>query len=204
MFLDPLAPVPAFALGWKIPQRRTPDFYALTLASHLLFEGESARLYQQLVKGKESVVQIQGGIDERRGPSGLFIVVIPKPDRDGAQIRETIFHEIKDLATKGPSDEEMEKLRNNLFNGAVRSRQSSLFRAQQLAEFTLYDDDPELFNSDLANYLKISADQIRDAVLNYLDTDNRVLLEIVPAPHETPSAAPLEAGEPKQPTAPPP
>src|SRR5438128_6734271 len=53
-FPDRLAPVPAFALGWKVPPRRTPDFYALLLASHLLFEGESARLYQKLVKGEES------------------------------------------------------------------------------------------------------------------------------------------------------
>jgi zinc protease len=201
-FLDRLAPVPAFALGWKVPPRRTPDFYALLLASHLLFEGESARLYQKLVKGEESVVQIQGGIDERRGPSGLFIVVIPKPDRDGAQIRETILREIKDLASAGPSDEEMEKLRNNLFNGAVRSRQSSLFRAQQLAEFALYDSDPELFNTDLDNYLKITVVQIRDAVARYLDTDNRVLLEIVPTTQEAAPAAPQTPGEPKQPTAP--
>src|SRR5439155_24524653 len=152
LFRDKLAPVPAFALGWKIPPRRMAEFYALSLASHLLFEGESARLYQKLVKGEESVVQIQGGIDERRGPSGLFIVVIPKPDSEGGQIREAILTEIRDLATQGPSDEEMEKLRNNLFNSAVRSRQSSLFRAQQLAEFTLYDNDPKLFNSDLPNY----------------------------------------------------
>jgi len=196
--------VPAFALGWKIPERRSRDFYALSLASHLLFEGESARLYLKLVKGEESVVQIQGGIDERRGPSGLLIVVIPKPDNEGAQIRDAILTEIKDLATLGPSDDEMEKLRNNLFNSAVRSRQSSLFRAQQLAEFALYDNDPELFNSDLANYLKITADQIRDAVANFLDTDNRVLLEIVPAPQESAAAAPLGPDEPEQPGAPPP
>jgi zinc protease len=168
-----------------------------------LFEGESARLYQKLVKGEESVVQIQGGIDERRGPSGLFIVVIPKPDRAGTQIRDTIFREIAHLATKGPSDDEMEKLRNNLFNGAVRSRQSSLFRSQQIAEFTLYDGDPELFNTDLQNYLDVTPQQIRDAVADYLDTDNRVLLEIVPAPVEAAPAAPLQPGEPTQPTAPP-
>ena len=196
-FLDKLAPVPAFALGWKILPRRTPDFYALSLASNLLFEGESARLYQKLVKGEESVVQIQGGIDERRGPSGLFIVVIPKPDHDGTQIRDSILKEIKDLATAGPSAEEMEKLRNNLFNGAVRSRQSSIFRAQQLAEFALYDDDPELFNTDLQNYLKVTAAQIRDAAARYLDTDNRVLLEIVPAPSELEAApaVPQTSGE---------
>ena len=201
-YLDKLAPVPAFALGWKIPERRSPEFYALSLASHLLFEGESARLYQKLVKGEESVVQIQGGIDERRGPSGLFIVVIPKPDREGAQIRESIFMEISDLGTNGPTGEEMEKLRNNLFNAAVRSRQSSLFRSQQIAEFTLYDGDPNLFNTDLQNYLDVTPDRIRNAVKSYLDTDNRVLLDIVPAAAEVAPAAPQPPGEPSQPTAP--
>ena len=202
VFLDKLAPVPAFALGWKIPSRRSPEFYALSLASHLLFEGESARLYQKLVKGEESVVQIQGGIDERRGPSGLFIVVIPKPDRDGRQIRDAILTELRDLAVVGPSDEEMEKLRNNLFNSSVRSRQSSQYRAQQLAEFELYDQDPELFNTDLQNYLEVTPAQISAALRRYLDTDNRVLLEIVPAPEEAAPATPQPPGEPKQPTAP--
>src|SRR5260370_32311931 len=100
----------------------------------------------------------------------------------------------------------MEKLSNNLFNGAVRSRQSSILRAQQLAEFALYDNDPELFNTDLQNYLDVTRAQIRDAVARYLATDNRVLLEIVPAPPEAEAApaAPQESGEPKQPTAPPP
>jgi len=202
-FIDKLAPVPAFALGWKIPERRSTVFYALSLASHLLFEGESARLYQKLVKGEESVVQIQGGIDERRGPSGLFIVVIPKPDSEGTQIRDSIFKEISDLATKGPSADEMEKLRNNLFNGAVRSRQSSLFRAQQIAEFTLYDGDPHLFNTDLQNYLDVTPDQIRDAVKTFLDTDNRVLLEITPGSVAVAPAEPQPPGEPDQPAAPP-
>jgi zinc protease len=204
VFVDKLAPVPAFALGWKIPERRTPAFYALSLASHLLFEGESARLYQKLVKGEESVVQIQGGIDERRGPSGVFIVVIPKPDSEGTQIRDSIFKEITDLATRGPSDEEMEKLRNSLLNGAVRSRQSSQYRSQQLAEFALYDGDPELFNTDLQNYLDVTPAQIRDSVAKYLDNDNRVLLEIVPGAHEAAPATPVPPGEPAQPTAPPP
>ena len=202
LFEDKLAPVPAFALGWKIPPRRSPDFYALSLASHLLFEGESARLYQKLVKGEESVVQIQGGIDERRGPSGLFIVVIPKPDHESIQIHEAIFEEIRQLATAGPNDEEMEKLRNNLFNAAIRSRQSSLFRAQQLAEFALYDNDPELFNTDVENYLKVKAAEIQAAVAKYLNTENRVLLEIVPTPQEVAPATPHVPGEPKQPTAP--
>ena len=204
---DQFAPLPAFILGWKLPPRRTPDFYALSLAGDLLFEGESSRLYQKLVKGEESVVQIQGGVDERRGPSSAFIFAIPKPDKDVAQIRQTIMNEIKQLATEGPSAEEMEKLKNNLINDAVRSRQSSLFRAQKLAEFALYDGDPNLFNTELDLYLSVTAAQIKEVAARYLNTDNRVVLDIIPSPDgegKAPSAAAGRSGEPAQPGAPPP
>src|SRR5258708_32588125 len=61
-FFDKLAPVPAFALGWKIPSRRSPVFYSLSLASHLLFEGVRARLYQKMVKVEDPVWQFPGRI----------------------------------------------------------------------------------------------------------------------------------------------
>ena len=84
---DKLAPAPAFILGWKIPPRRTPDHYGLSLAGDLLFSGESSRLYQQLVKGDESVVSIQGEVDDRRGPSALYVFALPKPGEDIPAIR---------------------------------------------------------------------------------------------------------------------
>ncbi len=207
-FQDPYAPAPAFVIGWKLPPRRTSAFYPLSLAFDLLTEGESSRLYQKLVKGEESVVQIQGGIDERRGPSAGFIFALPKPGTDVAQIRQAIMDEIKRLATEGPTAEEMEKLRNNLLNDSVRSRQSSLFRAQQIAEYALYDNDPTLFNTELDRYLNVSAEQILDATARYLNTDNRVVLDIVPAQAagedgSAQAASPSASGS-NQPGAPPP
>jgi len=180
-FEDKLAPFPAFVLGWKIPQRRTPDHNALALASKIISEGESSRLYQKLVKGEESVLQLVSFTDERRGPSGFLIFAIPKPGKDLSKIRETIMSEIKDMATNGPTAEEMQKLHNNLLNDTVRSRQSSLSRAQSIAEFTLYDGNPELVNAELDELLKITPAQIKEAVNKHLNTENRVLLDIVPA-----------------------
>ena len=215
VFDDKLAPAPAFVLGWKIPPRRTPDFYALLLAADLIFEGDSSRLYQKLVKGDESVVSIQGGIDERRGPSALYIFALPKPGQEVATIRDQIFDEIRSLRTSGPSAAEMEKLRNGLCNDVVRGRQSTMYRAQRLAEYALYDGDPTLFDTELDQYLAITPEQIRSAVERYLDVDNRVVLDIVPAAvaEETYAdevittsaspASPQPPGEPRQPTAPP-
>lgn len=213
VYQDKLAPAPAFVLGWKIPPRRTADFYALSLAADLIFEGDSSRLYQKLVKGDESVVSIQGGIDERRGPSALYIFALPKPGEEVAAIRDQIFDEIRALRTSGPSPAEMEKLKNSLCNDVVRGRQSTMYRAQRLAEYALYDGDPTLFDSELDHYLAITPEQIRSVVERYLDVDNRVVLDIVPAaladdalPEEASeaaaSASPQPPGEPNQPAAP--
>ena len=178
---DKLAPFPAFLIGWKIPKRRTSEFNALYLAGKLLYDGDSSRLYQKLVKGDESVIQLFGFTDERRGPSSIFIGAIPKPDRDLSQIRDVIMHEINDIAVNGPDPKEMQKISNQLVNDAVRSRQSSMSRAQQIAEFALYDGDPKIFNIELEELLAITPDQIRSAVDQYLNTANRALLDVVPA-----------------------
>ena len=220
IFHDKLAPAPAFVLGWKIPPRRTPEYYSLSLAADLIFEGDSSRLYQKLVKGDESVVSIQGGIDERRGPSAWYIFALPKPGEEVSAIRQQIVDEIRALGTSGPSPAEMEKLRNSLCNDTVRGRQSTMYRAQRLSEYALYDGDPTLFDSELEKYLAITPEQIRAAVQRFLDVENRVVLDIVPqtsaddqevsAIEPSTSDAPLqpaspqEPGEPKQPTAPPP
>ena len=178
---DKLAPFPAFLIGWKIPQRRTPEFYALYLAGKLLYDGDSSRLYQKLVKGEESVIQLFGFTDERRGPSSIFVGAIPKPEKDLSRIRDIIMSEIRDVATNGPTADEMQKLHNQLINDAVRMRQSSMSRAQQIAEYALYDGDPSLINAELDDLLSITPDQIRKAVQTYLNTENRALLDIVPA-----------------------
>lgn len=178
---DKLAPLPAFLMGWKIPRRRTPEYNALYLAGKLLYDGDSSRLYQKLVKGDESIIQLFGFTDERRGPSSIFIGAIPKPDKDLNQIRLVITDEIKEIATNGVSDDEMQKLRNQLINDEVRSRQSSIGRAQAIAEYALYDGEPALINTELDELLRITPEQIKDAVAKYLNTENRALLDVVPA-----------------------
>ena len=178
---DPLAPFPAFLIGWKIPQRRSHEFYALYLAGKILYEGDSSRLYQKLVKGEESVIQLFGFTDERRGPSSIFVGAIPKPDEDLSKIRETIMKEIHDLGVHGPTAEEMEKIENQLVNDTVRMRQSSMARAQSIAEYALYDGDPTLINTELNVLLAISGEDIRLAVAHFLNTENRALLDVVPA-----------------------
>lgn len=186
LYKDSLAPLPAFLIGWKAPARREPDHYPLSLAGRILFSGDSSRLYQKLVKGEESISQLFGFSDDRRGPSSMFIGAIPKPGKDPKEILAVMTTEIKRLATEGPSAEEMEKLRNQLVNDEARSRQSSLGRAQTICEYALYDGNPNLINTEVEKYLQVSAADIMAAAAKYLDTENRAQLDIVPGGADNP------------------
>lgn len=178
---DKLAPFPAFLVGWKIPKRRSPEFNALYLAGKLLYDGDSSRLYQKLVKGEESVIQLFGFTDERRGPSSIYVGAIPKPEKDLSKIRDTIMTEIRHIGEHGPTADEMQKLHNQRINDTVRLRQSSQGRAQNIAEFALYDGDPTLINTELETLMAVTPDEIRSVVREYMDPENRSLLDVIPA-----------------------
>jgi predicted Zn-dependent peptidase len=87
--------------------------------------------------------------------------------------------EIRSIAEFGPTPAEMEKLQNQLLNDTIRARQSSMRRAQDIAEYALYDGDPALVNSELDDLLAITGDRIKEAVAKYLNTENRALLNVV-------------------------
>jgi hypothetical protein len=81
-----------------------------------------------------------------------------------------------------------------------------MYRAQRIAEYALYDGDPTLFDTELNHYLQVRPEQIQNVVRDFLDIDNRVVLDIVPQmlaePDELVSASPQPPGEPSQPAAP--
>ena len=95
--LDPLAELPAFHVAYHIPPARTPDHYPLELMAIALGDGESSRLYQKLVKGKEVVQEISVSTDGRRGPDLFSFWAIASPGQSGAAVRDQIYKELADI-----------------------------------------------------------------------------------------------------------
>ncbi|HEX2271135.1 MAG TPA: hypothetical protein VHH35_16440, partial [Pyrinomonadaceae bacterium] len=66
--------------------------------------------------------------------------------------------------------------------------------------------DPTLIDAELDHYLSITASDIKEAVERYIDVENLVVLDIVPAPDaeevETATASPHPPGDPHQPASP--
>ena len=98
---DPHAETPAVAIAWKIPARRTPDFYAIALLKSILFDGASARLYQKLVKEKAVSLEVSGTLEERRGPGQVAVFTVHKPDQKSEDVQAIIEAEIERVKKEG-------------------------------------------------------------------------------------------------------
>src|SRR5690606_26118448 len=70
---DVLADVPAFHVAYHNPRSRQTDHYPHEMLAPALGDGESSRLYQELVKERELVSEIYVATDDRRGPD-LFSI----------------------------------------------------------------------------------------------------------------------------------
>ncbi|MGD8327769.1 MAG: pitrilysin family protein, partial [Sphingomonadales bacterium] len=58
---DALAPRPALAFGYHVPERNTPEWYAFGLLDILALQGSDSALYQKLVKEKGYSSNVFGG-----------------------------------------------------------------------------------------------------------------------------------------------
>lgn len=186
---DRLAEMPGLAIAWKIPPRRSKDAYAIALLQAMLFDGESARVYRKLVKELAVSLEVNVTLEERRGPGQLALFTIHRPEVAAARVRAIIEGEIERIKREGVRPSELAKVKNqyrlSYFIDEERGEQASLptalGRALALAEFTLFDDDPSLINTEVDRYLAVTADEIREAARKYFVDSNTAVLVIKPA-----------------------
>lgn len=186
-YTDRLANLPAVAFAWKVPPRHSPERYALALLDRILFSGESARLYQRLVKREKSALGVSGGLEDRRGPGLFTIFVVFKPDRSFEVIERSVTAEIESIQHKGVQDRELQRAKNQLRAeryrgvwGGLYGLQTPLGRAMELAYHTLFDGDPALINTELQKYLDVTDEEVQQVAQRFLTASNRTVLYVLP------------------------
>ena len=188
---DQHAKAPAFWVSWKVPGRRTPEYYPLGIIEKLLAAGESSRLYQRMVKGDQNALKVDVGYDERRGPSAFETFVVVKPGNTSEQVRESLWSELEKLKTNPVSDLELEKAKNQILrdlfaSSSYESLQRSLGRAELLAEYASFFGDPSLIDKDVQAYLDVTAADVQRAAAKLLTKSGATIVDVVPQEAEKP------------------
>ena len=177
---DRLANLPAFHLAYHIPATRGAEHRALEVLAMILGDGQSSRLYQELVKEKEILTQLSVGTDDRRGPDLFSFFGMMATGHEPAEARTAIYEALERVAREGVTERELQKAMNRLSASFVFGLQSNLSRATQLAEYELYWGNAELIRQELANYAEVSLDDVKRVAGQYFAATNRTVLDVMP------------------------
>ena len=187
---DPLANRPALALGYHHPARNTPEYFAMGLIDQLLVQGQDSRLYQALVQKRGLTGSVAGGANpglgsmfDVKGPMLWTVYMIHDSDKPADAIIEVIDEEVARLqntpVTKAELDLALIKRRSALY--AEQEQLVRFGRANLLASYALFDDDPGKINELEAEFRKVTPELIQKTAREYLRPGNRTILTIVPA-----------------------
>ena len=156
------ADVPSNAIYkvFKMPGRMEAGFAETDLICDILSQGKSSRLYQNLVQQNPIFSQINaynyGSTD-----TGMFVIEGKLlPNIDMAYADECIWKELEFLKEEFVFEDELTKVKNKYESTKEFAEMSLLDKAMNLAFYELFGD-ANLINTDIENYLKISAADIQ-------------------------------------------
>jgi predicted Zn-dependent peptidase len=193
---DPLAPRPALAIGYHMPDRNTQAYYAMGLIEQMLLEGDDSLFYKELVQKRGLTDGVEGGINmlgnmfNYYGPMLLAADVRYDPTTKPETVLAAMDAAIDPLMTK-PVDQQLldrsrVKLRSSLYDTMGQFGGFGLM--DLLASFALFDDDPARVNSLVAQFDKVTPEMIQKTAQEYLRPTNRTVIELQPAPKDAAGA----------------
>lgn len=171
------AKVPAHALykAFHMPGRFHLDYYAADLLTDVLGRGESSRLHRKLVKEQELFTSISAFSMGTLDP-GLIVVNGRLQDgKTHGEAEKAVDEILASLATDGPTDEELEKVKNQAESTLEFGEVEVMNRAMNLA-FAALSGDPNFVNEEANRIAAVTKQDIRRIAQETLREENASVL----------------------------
>ena len=185
---DDKATRPALALAWHAPEQNTPEYYAMGLIDQILASGKDSWLYQDVVQKRGltgeigSSMNLLGNMFNIDGPTLYMSWLFHDKDKPAGDIIKAFDENIVRLQTTQVDAETLNrarvKMRSSLY-GEIEGF-FGFGRADLLASFALFDDDPHKINRIESEFAKVTPALIQKTAQEYLRPTNRTILTVVP------------------------
>jgi predicted Zn-dependent peptidase len=196
---DPLAPRPAVAVAYHMPDRNTSEYYAMGLLEQMLIEGDDSLLHEELVQKRGLTDSVEGGINllgnmfNYNGPMLLMANLTYDPTTKTETVIEAIDAVVEPLRNKPVDQKSLDrarvKLRSSLYDTMGQFGGFGLM--DLLASFALFDDDPARVNTLVSQFEKVTPEEVQKTAQEYLRPTNRTIVTLEPAP-KTAAEAPAK------------
>ncbi len=174
--------LPAVIQTYRIPEQGSEDFYAVSLLGQLLSQGESSRFNKVLVDEKQLAVFVGNFPISMEDPGVSIAFGVCNAGIDPKELEANMDAEIERTHKELITEEEFQKLRNQVENDFVTANSTVAGIAESLANYHTYFGDANLINNEIDRYLKVTREDIQRVAKKYFNKNNRVVLYYLPKP----------------------
>ncbi|PZS16873.1 MAG: peptidase M16 [Pseudonocardiales bacterium] len=183
---DPHAPIPAVAIGYRVPDPvgSLDELLAHVMLVEALSEGDASRLQQRLVQRDQLVTDIAAYIGEfgdpfdERDPTALTITA-HYPDAASLEaILRAVDEELARIADDGLAPGELDRVRTRLVSMLLRELDAVISRTLSFAKFELIHGRAELI-AELPERLAAVTEQAVQAAASRMRPERRAVLELI-------------------------
>ena len=173
-------PLPALLMSWHVPPDRHPDVAALTVLNAVLSSGESARLNQALVYRGGVAQSADSFLDTREGTGNLVLYTVLAGGKTVAAGEAALRREVARLSDAPVTAAELDRARNQILTGVLKSRETAEGRGMALAAAVLIDGDPRAADEQLAAIGRVTAADVQRVARRYLAPAQGVTIRYLP------------------------
>ena len=172
--------IPAYIFAYRTPAGNERDAYILSMLGSYLSKGKSSVLYKKLVDNEKKALAVEafnlGLVDH----SIFAFFAIPMGNTSKDVLKKDIDAEIKKLQTDLISEEDYQKLQNQVENDFVNANSSVEGIANTLADSYLLKVNTNLINEEINIYRSITREDLRNAAKKYLNSNQRAIINYLP------------------------
>ena len=172
--------IPAYIFAYRTPAGNERDTYILSMLGSYLSKGKSSVLYKKLVDNEKKALAVEafnlGLVDH----SIFAFFAIPMGNTSKDVLKKDIDAEIKKLQTDLISEEDYQKLQNQVENDFVNANSSVEGIANTLADSYLLKGNTNLINEEINIYRSITREDLRNAARKYLNSNQRAIINYLP------------------------
>ena len=172
--------LPAVVFAYHTPEQGTPESYALQMVAQILSEGKSSRLQKSVVDKQQKAVAAGAFNLPSEDPGLAMMFGIANMGVKAEDLEKSMDEEINTLLTKGITDDELQKCKNQMENEFISQNQRVLGIVENLANYHVYFGDANLINKELDRYMKLTKADLMAAAKKYFTKENRLVLYYLP------------------------
>jgi zinc protease len=189
-------PLPAVVVTHHITYDGHPDAYPLHIASKVLSDGQSSRIYRRLVYEERLALAAFGTGHIIEHPNLFYAVAIVQPGQTPEAVAGALIAELDRLRDEPISEAELQRTKNQFARDYIFSRESNRDKARHLAHAAVIHDDITTADGEFDVFMSVSAADVQRVARTYFTPESRLVLTIVPrgGGREAPDAAPEAAG----------